>query len=400
MSAFMKLKEEHYFSTSKVSKKVGSAVRKSRSRVKANSGGKIAIIRQQELKQIQKDSRKSPSSPKITASNSHGSSLWNEDEVDMQSDKDSMQAKSKLLENSEQNSFQIPVLGLRVASMRMSRPNLLLQLQSNYEPDIAPNTQNLRQKHPLILNNNDLVDPQIPLNNDHNDNNYKEGHFTLINLNNNEQVEVGEEDQAHIPPSDLDNQDSLIGPDSDLGTNHNDITTPANSSNSSNSIADYVKVVRVRGPKGGTTLISRNDTDLTFLPTAEKTMSMFMAQKMVELDEASPSNNPPRLLLSSSITAQRLAFLKDKSKSKKRFHKLLAQKAVQKEDESPLKMKMTMTSSSSRGVIAKVHAHVSQCPKLKAPAEIICDINIRDSHGHPNPQLVSQVKPESVLKIS
>jgi len=45
-----------------------------------------------------------------------------------------------------------------------------------------------------------------------------------------------------------------------------------------------------------------------------------------------------------------------------------------------------------RGVVSRVHAHVSHCPKLKAPAEIICDIHIRERHDHPNPQLVSLVR--------
>lgn len=40
-------------------------------------------------------------------------------------------------------------------------------------------------------------------------------------------------------------------------------------------------------------------------------------------------------------------------------------------------------------VVAKVHAHISKCPKLYGAVEIICDVSVRERHGQNNPQLVS-----------
>jgi len=40
-------------------------------------------------------------------------------------------------------------------------------------------------------------------------------------------------------------------------------------------------------------------------------------------------------------------------------------------------------------VVKKVHAHISHCPKLNAPAEVICDVHVNEGHRNPKPQLVS-----------
>lgn len=45
-------------------------------------------------------------------------------------------------------------------------------------------------------------------------------------------------------------------------------------------------------------------------------------------------------------------------------------------------------SKSASGIVALVHAHISHCPKLNSPTEIICDVHIREGHGVHNPQLV------------
>lgn len=45
-------------------------------------------------------------------------------------------------------------------------------------------------------------------------------------------------------------------------------------------------------------------------------------------------------------------------------------------------------STSSTGVVSKIHAHVSSCPKLDGPSEVICDVHIRRRHGNLNPHLV------------
>ncbi|CAG7729874.1 unnamed protein product [Allacma fusca] len=54
--------------------------------------------------------------------------------------------------------------------------------------------------------------------------------------------------------------------------------------------------------------------------------------------------------------------------------------------ESP-ELEVTTGNGINSGVVSKVHAHISHCPKLYGPVEIICDVNIRERHGNPNPFL-------------
>lgn len=438
-------------------KKLGTeaASKSSKSRIRTQSGDKIAIIKQQELKQRRKKLSKA----------SHLHKGHENEEVFIQTRSVPQNSFGKQLSNfqiplqnssnfpfnfGEQSNFRIPLLpekprGLRVKQIKS------MELRSNHDVDYYPSNKNdtinthlLMNGHPF-LDNNDLIDPQFSVefllsqkNNGNNNAELQDDHFTLINQNN-DQVDIDDgptppkivllpdnktipfphhrQADIHIDLNNNDDGDNLIYMGSSRASDDDDDKMTKNN----NAASNFIKVVRLKNPS-----VSSSANSAANLRTAAKTVSMFMAEKMDYISSSATKKKdgaylvekktrPPRVLLSSSINATTLSFLKSRFYSgKKRGKKsdTFLESATAKssstqnvelstvldgaklnktrtDDEPEMKMKITMTSSTSVGVIAKVHAHVSHCPKVKSPAEIICDIHIRDSHGHPNPQLVS-----------
>jgi hypothetical protein len=511
--------------------KSGLGTEMTKSRIKSNAATKVAIIRQQELKKMQKER------PKTTSTTV--SSLDDDEEVFLKplsgqsidkltkkkllaskvTERDIRKLKYASLSNigrpAHKSEFKIPVLPKpKQNNYKDSGLTGKSTIEIDAVAELLKDHRDPFRKRDSILGNNDLINNRLEgagVNDSQED-----GHFTLINLHNDEvnivQDSDGDNDNGHerqieSPPlsqtyssspsfsSNLDHgddsllllesqNDALVNKTLDRTGGSDRRMSKINSSTSSPTTAastNFIKVVRVKNPLSSSSVIpipttssSTNINNLNLplfiqkqlpfllsqqkLPlnnetanyvaaaliaaasinnnngmgskndvsTAHKTLSLFLAKRLKTHEHVADNTKAEKSVSNSAaanIAATR-SYVKASNVASSSFNRHITKESWRgynrnfnaksvaidarsenkigngsdDQQQDPLTESSTTAKSTHgggvarpRGVVSKVHAHVSNCPKLKAPAEIICDIHIRERHDHPNPQLVSHI---------